>query len=175
MMLPNFALAVASALFTATPVPAPYCTPAVFLKSVPAPFGTAPAPLTCRVYPLRAPEVPLTLSVATNEADRERGLMFVRRLPARAGMIFKFPDGDTTRIFWMKNTLIPLDMVFVKADGGVSSVARNVPATTESTPDEQVPRRSGVAQYVIELNAGEAARDGIKPGVHLHLPALAAQ
>jgi uncharacterized membrane protein (UPF0127 family) len=174
-MLLNVAVAVATTLLSATPIPAPYCTPAVFLKSAPVPFGTGAAPLACRVYRLRAPDAPLTLSVATDETDRERGLMFVRGLPEHVGMIFAFPDGDAARVFWMKNTLIPLDMVFIKANGEVGSIARHVPATTESTPDERVPRRGGVGEYVVELNAGEAARDGFEPGVRLHLPALAAQ
>jgi uncharacterized protein len=174
-MLPNFAVILVAALLGTTPAPARYCTPAVFLAPVPAPFGAAPQPLTCRVYALRAPAAALALAVAKDEADRERGLMFVRDLPRYSGMIFKFPDGDLARVFWMKNTLIPLDMVFVKGDGTVSTVARRVPATRESTPDEQVPRRAGFGEFVIELNAGEAARDGITEGVQLAFPALDAQ
>jgi uncharacterized membrane protein (UPF0127 family) len=171
----SHSLSLVAVLLGATPAAGAYCTPAVFLAPIPAPFGTAAQPLSCAVYRLAAPKASLALATATNEPDRERGLMFVRPLPAHVGMIFKFADGDFVRIFWMKNTLIPLDMVFIKADGEVSEVAHNVPATTQATPDEQIPRRSGVGAYVIELNAGEAARDGIAAGVRLHLPALGAQ
>jgi uncharacterized membrane protein (UPF0127 family) len=69
----------------------------------------------------------------------------------------------------MKNTLIPLDMVFVRQDGRVDSVAANVPATTVTTPQDQIPTRTGTGAYVIELNAGEAAADGIVPGATLDL------
>jgi uncharacterized membrane protein (UPF0127 family) len=171
-MLPSFAVVLVAALLGVTPAPAPYCTPTVFVAPVPAPFGAAPQPLTCRVYEVVAPKASLSLAVATSEPDRERGLMFVRNLPARAGMIFAFPDGDLARVFWMKNTLVPLDMVFVKSDGSVTFIAHDVPATRVSTPDDQVPRRSGVGAFVIELNAGEARRAGILTQGRLDLRAL---
>jgi uncharacterized membrane protein (UPF0127 family) len=67
----------------------------------------------------------------------------------------------------MKDTLIPLDMVFVGADGTVTGVFPNVPVVDPSTPDDQIPRRNGTGMYVIELPAGEALNDGIRNGVHL--------
>jgi hypothetical protein len=153
----------------------PYCRPNVFRPPAASPFGAGNRhEAGCRVYRVRAPRGTLLLAAATNQKDRERGLMDVRALPARVGMIFTFPGGDGMRVFWMKDTLIPLDMVFVRADGTVSEVAENVPATTHATPDAQIPRRFGVARSVIELNAGEAVRDGIIPGVRLALPELGA-
>jgi uncharacterized protein len=127
-----------------------------------------------RMYCVHAPKAILSLAAATNQKDRERGLMDVRVLPARVGMIFKFSGGDDFHLFWMKNTLIPLDIVFIRADGTVSSIAKNVPATTHATPDQKIPRRSGTGQFVIELNAGEATHDGLVPGVRLVLPKLGA-
>jgi len=154
----------------------PYCSPAVFRSPVAPPFGNARAhAVHCGVYRLRTPNTMLLLSTAVNQKDRERGLMNVRALPARVGMIFKFPEGDAMRVFWMKNTLIPLDMVFVRADGSVNNIAANVPATTPAAPDKQIPRRYGFGQFVIELNAGEAARDGFVPGLRLALPTLGAR
>ena len=135
----------------------------------------APPAQTCRMYRVRAPKALLELAVATNLKDRERGLMDVRALPARRGMIFKFADGDAMRVFWMKNTLIPLEMVFVSSHGVITSVAANVPATTHATLDQNIPRRYGPGQFVIELKAGEAARDGIAPGARLLLPDLSAE
>jgi uncharacterized membrane protein (UPF0127 family) len=127
-----------------------------------------------RMYCVRAPKAILSLAAATNQKERERGLMDVRVLPARVGMVFKFVGGDDFHVLWMKNTLIPLDMVYVRADGTVSSIEKNVPATRHATPDQKIPRRYGNGQFVIELNAGEAARDGLAPGVRLVFPNLRA-
>lgn len=125
-----------------------------------------------RMYCVHAPKAILGLAAVTNRKERAQGLMDVRVLPARVGMLFMFPEGDGFHVFWMKNTLIPLDMVFIRADGTVSSIAKNVPATTHATPDQKIPRRYGTGQYVIELNAGEATLDGLSAGVRLALPNL---
>jgi len=66
-------------------------------------------------------------------------------------------------------------MIFVKADGTISTIAASVPATPPGTPDDKVARRSGVGAYVIEVAAGEAARLGLAPGVRLRLPDIPAQ
>jgi uncharacterized membrane protein (UPF0127 family) len=105
----------------------------------------------------------LQLDIACTEASRQRGLMFRASLPAHTGMLFVF-DTDAPVAFWMKNTLVPLDMVFVAANGRVRSVAANVPIASAGIPDAAIPRRYGVAKYVTELPAREAARDGIVPG-----------
>jgi uncharacterized membrane protein (UPF0127 family) len=98
--------------------------------------------------------------------------MCVTRLRPHAGMLFVFErSGDWE--FWMKNTLIPLDMIWVAFDGTVSGIASNVPASKVTTPDDEVARRSGDGLYVIELAAGEAASDGIVKGVKLVLPVTA--
>jgi uncharacterized membrane protein (UPF0127 family) len=175
MMLLDLVMAVAAVLGT-SPAPLPYCTYPFWDPNRGSQQPVQPGyPLTCRAYTAGTPKAKLGLAVAVDEGQREEGLMEIRRLPPRAGMIFAFPDGDAARVFWMKNTLIPLDMVFVKADGTVSGIARNVPATTPSTPDQKIPRRGGVGAFVIELRAGEADRDGIAKGVHLALPALGSQ
>jgi uncharacterized membrane protein (UPF0127 family) len=114
-----------------------------------------------------APAGTIDLRIADNIAKREYGLMCVRSLPPHTGMIFVFNDGDNLRDFWMKNTLIPLDMVFVSRSGLVNDVSANVPATNTDTPDRLIPHREGTGTFVIELAAGEAARAGIKPGTTL--------
>ena len=116
---------------------------------------------------VRAPNETLELRIADTVSRREYGLMCVRSLPPHTGMIFVFNDGDNYRDFWMKNTLIPLDMVWVSKNGRVNDVRANVPSTNVSTPDDKIPHRSGTGTYVIELGAGEAARAGIKPGTML--------
>jgi uncharacterized membrane protein (UPF0127 family) len=75
----------------------------------------------------------------------------------------------------MKDTITPLDMVFVNHAGVVTSIASNVPSTTPQTPDEEIPRRGGSGLYVIELAAGEADKLGLAPGVKLALPHIPAE
>ena len=115
-----------------------------------------------------APKAELHLEVAQTAATREHGLMDRTSLPPHTGMIFVFPQ-DAGQAFWMKNTLIPLDMVFVGADGKVRRVYAGVPVVPRSLPDDRIPLENGVAKYVIELPAGEAARDGIVEGITLDL------
>ncbi len=141
--------------------------------AVAAPAGAGPAcpapTATTNPHPVSivAPKATLTVRVADTVATREYGLMCMRELAPHGGMIFVFNDGDQHRSFWMKNTLIPLDMVFVSAVGRVTSVAVDVPSTTPATADADIPWRNGAGAYVIELAAGEAARDGIVTGAHL--------
>lgn len=131
-----------------------------------------PAPQHLPIVDVHAPKATLRLQVATTEPERELGLMSVTKLVPHTGMLFVF-DQDAMVEFWMKDTLVPLDMVFVGPDGTVRSVAANVPVVPKSTPDKAIPRRSGNAKYVIELPAGEAEKDGITGGVQLKdLPPL---
>jgi uncharacterized protein len=115
-----------------------------------------------------APRAALTLEVAQTEVQREYGLMNRRALPAHSGMIFVF-DSDAPIAFWMKDTLVPLDMVFVASDGTVRRVFERVAVVSPALPDDRIPREAGVARYVIELPAGEASSDGITAGVKLDL------
>jgi uncharacterized membrane protein (UPF0127 family) len=134
-----------------TPCPAPSATPN------PVPIAVA------------APKATLELRVANTWPTKEYGLMCVTSLAPHAGMIFVFSGGDRRQSFWMMNTLIPLDMVFVRANGRVDSVAANVPSTTTDTADLDIPWRYGTGSYVIELAAGEAAKAGIVRGTELDL------
>ena len=128
----------------------------------------AGAPQTVRVaVNVKAPEATLVASGGHGDAELWVDVGDLAR--PQTGMIFVFRGGDYEHDFWMKNTLIPLDMVWVLADGVVTTVAAHVPATTVDTHDAKIQHRSGKGSYVIELAAGEAARDGIKPGVRLDL------
>jgi len=103
------------------------------------------------------------LEVADTPGKRERGLMNRTSLPEDNGMLFVFPSNGQ-RVFWMKNTLIPLDMVFVRANGTIANIEH---ADTEpGTPDDRLKRyrSSGPARYVVELNQGFTARRGINRG-----------
>jgi uncharacterized membrane protein (UPF0127 family) len=120
------------------------------------------------VVVVHAPKADLRLEVARTDAQREYGLMNRTSLPPHTGMIFVFPRDDKVA-FWMKNTLIPLDMVFAGADGTVRLVDANVKTVAPSLPDGRIPLENGVAKFVIELPAGEAALDGIVTGTKLNL------
>jgi hypothetical protein len=125
-----------------------------------------PAPQHLATLAVRAPKASLTLQIAKTEDQRERGLMSVTKLAKHAGMVFVF-DADAPIEFWMKDTLIPLDMIFVGADCVVRQVSSNVPVVPLDTPDDKIPRRDGTAKYVIELAANEASQDGIVAGAKL--------
>ena len=87
----------------------------------------------------------------TNE-QRARGLMFVRDMPVMTGMLFVY-DSEQIVSMWMKNTYLPLDMVFARADGTVSSVARRTePLSLRSVASVEP------VKYVLELNSGTTRR-----------------
>jgi uncharacterized membrane protein (UPF0127 family) len=96
--------------------------------------------------------------VATTDAHRAQGLMFVRELPPDAGMLFVYAKPRTISM-WMKSTFIPLDMVFIRADGRVAQVTANTTPQSLKTisSKEEVPA-------VLELNAGTAQKLGIRAG-----------
>ena len=105
-----------------------------------------------------AREIKFDVELALNEAERARGLMFRKQLGAYEGMLFDFHQ-EMPVSFWMKNTLIPLDMVFIAGDGTVKHVHANaVPMSTDAIPS-LYPVRA-----VLEINGGSAALLGIKPG-----------
>lgn len=93
----------------------------------------------------------LEVYVAQTPAQRARGLMHVRHLPGMTGMLFIY-DADAYLSMWMKNTFIPLDMFFIRADGSISSIAYS----TEPQSLESIAALEPV-RYVLELNAGMAA------------------
>lgn len=128
-----------------------------------------PTPQSLPAVTIAAPRAALQVQVAKTEEQRERGLMSVTNLPAHTGMIFVF-DNDQGVAFWMKDTLIPLDMVFLGSDGTVRKIFADVPVVDPALADSKIPIEQGRAKFVIELPAGEAAKDGLKPGVRLKLP-----
>ncbi|HEY4432992.1 MAG TPA: DUF192 domain-containing protein [Candidatus Cybelea sp.] len=131
--------------------------------------AATPVPSRLPVVVVAAPQASLRLEVARTGPQREHGLMDRTSLPEHTGMLFVF-DQDGPLTFWMKDTLVPLDMVFVGPDGTVRSIAAKVQPAPLSEADATIPLEPGVGKYVIELPAGEAARDGIKPGTRLVIP-----
>lgn len=107
------------------------------------------------------------VEIADDSAERAKGLMFREAMASGAGMLFVYQQPQPAA-FWMKNTLIPLDMIFADAQGVVTHVHEH------AVPGDETPIPGGNAvQYVLEINAGLAARLGIAPGAELRHPAIA--
>ncbi|HEV2300451.1 MAG TPA: DUF192 domain-containing protein [Stellaceae bacterium] len=104
------------------------------------------------------------IEVAETEAQMEQGLMYRRRLAPDAGMLFDYQK-PSMAMMWMKNTLIPLDMLFVGEEGRIVNIHTN--AVPESL---DIIRAHAPVRAVIELNGGAAALFGIKPGDEVVYP-----
>ena len=104
------------------------------------------------------------VEVARNDADRAQGLMFRRSMPADRGMLFDFGKVEPVSM-WMQNTYLSLDMLFIRADGTIARVAAN----TEPLSTRTIPSGEPVLA-VLELNAGTAAKLGIKAGDKVEHP-----
>lgn len=106
-------------------------------------------------------EIQFAVELAQTPEDRSRGLMFREHLPARSGMLFVFEHPQRVA-FWMKNTLIPLDMIFVDRTGTVTRIHQG------AIPGDETPIPGGDQVFsVLEINAGLASRYGITEGTVL--------
>jgi uncharacterized membrane protein (UPF0127 family) len=99
-----------------------------------------------------------SVEMATTEQEKETGLMYRKELADGHGMLFDFsPEQEVS--MWMKNTFIPLDMIFIRADGRILRIAENTePQSTKIIPS------MGLAKGVLEVIAGTAKKYGIEPG-----------
>ncbi|MDA8245078.1 MAG: DUF192 domain-containing protein [Elusimicrobia bacterium] len=104
--------------------------------------------------------------LALTPEERERGLMFRKSLAEDRGMLFVFEDGGL-KTFWMKNTLIDLDMVFLDGEMKVERVFHRVPRSYGDQPESEVARASSPAWYVLELASGAARSHKLRPGSRL--------
>ena len=113
---------------------------------------------------------PLRIMVARTDAEKRQGLMFFTDLPADQGMLFVY-DTPQQMSFWMKNTYIPLDLVFFDEDLRVTEMIRGM-VPGNGVPDHLLPhyRSSRAAQYALELASGSIAAFGIEPGDTLAIP-----
>jgi uncharacterized membrane protein (UPF0127 family) len=102
------------------------------------------------------------VELAADEASRERGLMFRKELDDDRGMLFLFDD-EGEHSFWMKNTLIPLDMIFVDDGGRVTGFVER------AQPLNLRPRSGGTSRYVLEVPGGWVARRGIRVGDRMRI------
>ena len=120
--------------------------------------ATCPADTECVTAHTDTGDHVFTVEWAIEPAEQTCGLMFREAMAADHGMVFDFrTDGDHT--FWMRNTLISLDMIFIRGDGEVVNVAANTtPLSLASVPS------TGPVRYVLEVVAGTADRIGLEPG-----------
>jgi uncharacterized membrane protein (UPF0127 family) len=101
------------------------------------------------------------VEVARTEPEREKGLMYRDHLAPDAGMLFLF-ERPSIQTFWMKNTLIPLDMIFISSGHTIAGVVANARPLTLTARSVNEP-----SQYVLEIGGGLASRLGIRAGEHV--------
>ncbi|HMA55780.1 MAG TPA: DUF192 domain-containing protein [Pseudolabrys sp.] len=99
-----------------------------------------------------------SVEIAENDAERAKGLMYRRELPEGRGMLFDF-HRDQEVSFWMQNTYIPLDMIFIRGDGRILRIEEN----TEPLSTRMIPSR-GAVRAVLEVIGGTSRKLGIAPG-----------
>jgi uncharacterized protein len=109
---------------------------------------------------------PFKVEVAADDQSRETGLMFRKFMAPDAGMLFDFHTPQEVT-FWMENTILPLDMLFVRADGTIARIKANATPYSRDTIPSGEP-----VKVVIELNAGRAQGLGISVGAKVHAPQL---
>ena len=108
-----------------------------------------------------------TVEIADDDASRARGLMFRDSMAENHGMLFIFPD-EAPRAFWMKNTRIPLDILYFDRNLRLVSLQERVPPCGNAPRCPSYPS-TGPARFVLELNAGTARRLGVQSGDELRL------
>jgi uncharacterized membrane protein (UPF0127 family) len=146
---------------------APGATPEPTASEAPAPkkkLGDPQPKLPVGTVVLETPpRAPLTIQaeVASTDGQRQMGLMFRESMGDDEGMLFLFPT-ERRNAFWMHNTLIPLDMLFIDSEWKVVGIVENArPLTDDSRSVNKM------SQYVLELNAGAAARHGLGEGTEV--------
>jgi uncharacterized membrane protein (UPF0127 family) len=109
------------------------------------------------------------VEIADTDAERAKGLMYRKELPEGRGMLFDFHHEQDVS-FWMQNTYIPLDMIFIRADGRILRIAENTePLSTRLIPS------GGPVRAVLEVIGGTARKLGIAPGDRVASPIFSAR
>jgi len=123
-----------------------------------------PAPLPTLEIVSKSGVHTFEVELATTEAEREKGLMFRKEMPEGHGMLFDFHQEQEVS-FWMQNTYIPLDMMFIQGDGRILRIAENTtPLSTKLIPS------NGQVRAVLEVIGGTAQKLGIAPGDKVAFP-----
>ncbi|WFE87767.1 DUF192 domain-containing protein [Roseibium porphyridii] len=129
----------------------------------------APLPTETLVVRSGDKEHTFTVEVASTDRQRARGLMFREEMATDHGMLFVF-EGEGDRFFWMKNTPLPLDIIYIDAKGWIVSIAADTTPFSEAVIPSREP-----AKYVLELNAGISAELGLEPGDGVSSPSMMAE
>jgi uncharacterized membrane protein (UPF0127 family) len=104
----------------------------------------------------------IVIEIAESDSAQARGLMNRRTLPARGGMIF-VDRTSSDQSFWMRNTPLPLDIIFVRSDSTILNIVKKTVPYSDARIES-----TGKAQFVVEVRAGFTDRMGIKPGQRIH-------
>jgi uncharacterized membrane protein (UPF0127 family) len=165
----------------AAPTPeksAPSSKSACVIPTTDQPAARAPKALHCPADPVGQPELAhgyvvftespgsprLNVELARTELEKERGLMYRTSLPDAQGMLFSWGGEEEPRTFWMHNTCIPLDMMFIARDGTITGILEQVPTLNDEPRGVPCP-----AAYVLEVNAGWSRSHGVKSGTRVHI------
>ncbi len=110
------------------------------------------------ILPVTMPDgTRIAAEVVITDKQKQIGLMYRNVVPPGTGMLFIYPTEDYHKI-WMKNTFVPLDIIWIGENFRITYIAQNLPIAEPDTPDEQIPHRTGFGKYVLELAAGETDR-----------------
>ena len=150
-------LALTPAAYAADPAPSSKCLP----QTIPAAKKTTLTFPDGKTIKIDLVDTPMT---------REVGLMCVTKMPRTYGMLFVFPQ-DMQLGFWMKNTLVPLDILWIGPDKKITVIHEKLKESTVDTPDDKIVTASGQGQFVLELASGEASRRKLKAGDQLRFTA----
>lgn len=117
--------------------------------------------------------ITIHVEIADTAAKRAQGLSGVSTLGEDNGMLFVFDTGDVTPTFWMKDMLIPLDMIWI-SHGKIAHIDKNVPKPAANTPDNQLKTYSAGTpiDYVLEVNAGFSDKNKVKVGDLVNLSGI---
>jgi len=132
-------------------------------------FKSSPTPVAQETVTINGKAI--QVSVASTNDTRTKGLSGVASLAQNSGMLFVFDTKQVTPLFWMKDMLIPLDIIWI-GNGKVAKIDENVPAPPPNTPDGKLKTYSAGApiDYVLEVNAGFCDKNNITVGDNVTIP-----
>jgi uncharacterized membrane protein (UPF0127 family) len=152
----------------ATPVDAPPLPPPASASACPPdPEGIPKLPIAQVAFPDAASKPKVEVEIVKSDTETQRGLMYRMSMPEAHGMLFNLRE-RSDHAFWMHNTCLPLDMLFVDDDGLIVGIIEGATPLTDTTRSVGCP-----STYVLEMNAGWCRRHGVRAGQKMGIPAAA--